>query len=254
MLHCVNTRTRDKVAKLIGRHPFPSVRSVRTCLLDLLLATDDATGLYSPVGGDVDARSPGAPQSVHDTKHMYAQHVRMFQLREKLHRLFVPLPILRPRELVHCTIDGGSLTTQLTGPTTMLMTSLRRSRRALVFGQLVKAHPRRILRRHMSLASLFGDEDDDRSADAKTHYDVAVIGGGSGGMAASFEAARLGLSTVLFDYVEPSPQGSTWDVGGTCVNVGCVPKKLFHAAAQQFASQRHSTCLLYTSPSPRDRG
>ena len=61
MLHCVNTRTRDKVAKLIGRHPFPSVRSVRTCLLDLLLATDDATGLYSPVGGDVDARSPGAP-------------------------------------------------------------------------------------------------------------------------------------------------------------------------------------------------
>eukprot|EP00820_Chromera_velia_P019949 Cvel_28656.t1-p1 / transcript=Cvel_28656.t1 / gene=Cvel_28656 / organism=Chromera_velia_CCMP2878 / gene_product=Thioredoxin reductase, putative / transcript_product=Thioredoxin reductase, putative / location=Cvel_scaffold3791:13079-13801(+) / protein_length=241 / sequence_SO=supercontig / SO=protein_coding / is_pseudo=false len=61
--------------------------------------------------------------------------------------------------------------------------------------------------------------------------DFAVIGGGSGGMAAAKEAARLGASVVMFDFVKPSTQGTTWGLGGTCVNVGCVPKKLMHYAA-----------------------
>lgn len=29
----------------------------------------------------------------------------------------------------------------------------------------------------------------------------------------------------------PSPKGTTWGLGGTCVNVGCIPKKLMHQAA-----------------------
>jgi thioredoxin/glutathione reductase (selenoprotein) len=62
-------------------------------------------------------------------------------------------------------------------------------------------------------------------------YDLAVIGGGSGGMAAAKEAAKYGANVVLFDYVKPSTQGTTWGLGGTCVNVGCVPKKLMHRAA-----------------------
>jgi pyruvate/2-oxoglutarate dehydrogenase complex dihydrolipoamide dehydrogenase (E3) component len=34
------------------------------------------------------------------------------------------------------------------------------------------------------------------------------------------------------DYVIPTPHhGNTWGLGGTCVNVGCIPKKLFHANA-----------------------
>jgi len=37
---------------------------------------------------------------------------------------------------------------------------------------------------------------------------------------------------AIFDYVSPSPHGSTWGLGGTCVNVGCIPKKLMHIAAQ----------------------
>ena len=36
---------------------------------------------------------------------------------------------------------------------------------------------------------------------------------------------------VLFDFVQPTPIGTKWGVGGTCVNVGCIPKKLFHTAA-----------------------
>ena len=67
---------------------------------------------------------------------------------------------------------------------------------------------------------------------AKTHFDLIVIGGGSGGLAASKAAANLGKSVAVFDFVKPSPQGTTWGLGGTCVNVGCIPKKLMHQAAQ----------------------
>ena len=59
-------------------------------------------------------------------------------------------------------------------------------------------------------------------------YDLMVIGGGSGGLAASKEAARLGRKVAVCDFVTPSPPGTTWGLGGTCVNVGCIPKKLMH--------------------------
>lgn len=62
-------------------------------------------------------------------------------------------------------------------------------------------------------------------------YDLIVIGGGSGGLAASKEAASLGRKVAVFDFVQPSPPGTTWGLGGTCVNVGCIPKKLMHQAA-----------------------
>jgi thioredoxin reductase (NADPH) len=62
-------------------------------------------------------------------------------------------------------------------------------------------------------------------------YDLIVIGGGSGGIAAAKEAAKLGAKTALFDYVKPSTQGTTWKIGGTCVNVGCIPKKLYHTSS-----------------------
>lgn len=65
----------------------------------------------------------------------------------------------------------------------------------------------------------------------KTHpydYDLFVIGGGSGGISAARWAAELGKKVALADFVQPSPAGSTWGVGGTCVNVGCIPKKLMH--------------------------
>ncbi len=61
--------------------------------------------------------------------------------------------------------------------------------------------------------------------------DVLVIGGGSGGLACAREAAALGAKTVLLDFVPPSPRGTKWGLGGTCVNVGCIPKKLMHNAA-----------------------
>ncbi|KAF8344140.1 glutathione reductase [Cantharellus anzutake] len=54
-------------------------------------------------------------------------------------------------------------------------------------------------------------------------YDIVFIGGGSGGTAASRRAAKYGKKAALIEH--------THRLGGTCVNVGCVPKKLmWHAA------------------------
>lgn len=59
-------------------------------------------------------------------------------------------------------------------------------------------------------------------------YDFFVIGGGSGGVSAAKRASSYGLKVAIADFVKPSPQNTTWGIGGTCVNVGCIPKKLMH--------------------------
>uniref|UniRef100_A0A4W6EKG5 Thioredoxin reductase 2 n=1 Tax=Lates calcarifer TaxID=8187 RepID=A0A4W6EKG5_LATCA len=70
-----------------------------------------------------------------------------------------------------------------------------------------------------------------RNLTGKFDYDLVVIGGGSGGLACSKEAAQLGQKVAVLDYVEPSVRGTKWGLGGTCVNVGCIPKKLMHQTA-----------------------
>jgi len=54
-------------------------------------------------------------------------------------------------------------------------------------------------------------------------YDLIVIGGGSGGLGAAQRAAEYGARTVIIEAAR---------LGGTCVNVGCVPKKVMWNAAQ----------------------
>jgi glutathione reductase (NADPH) len=54
------------------------------------------------------------------------------------------------------------------------------------------------------------------------HYDLIAIGGGSAGLAVTRRAAELGARAVL---VEPGR------LGGTCVNLGCIPKKVMWYAA-----------------------
>ncbi|VBB17701.1 thioredoxin reductase TR1 [Yasminevirus sp. GU-2018] len=69
-------------------------------------------------------------------------------------------------------------------------------------------------------------------------YDVVVIGGGSGGLAHAKHAKKLDptIKVLVFDYVSPSKMGTTWKLGGTCVNVGCIPKKLMHHVGQTMGS------------------
>src|SRR5690625_3998412 len=63
---------------------------------------------------------------------------------------------------------------------------------------------------------------------ASTH-DLIVLGAGSGGLATAFRAARHGARVAL---LEPG------ELGGTCVNVGCVPKKAMWFAAQMAEAQQ----------------
>ena len=55
------------------------------------------------------------------------------------------------------------------------------------------------------------------------HYDYIVIGAGSGGIASANRAAMHGAKVILFE-------GK--DIGGTCGNLGCVPKKVMGYGAQ----------------------
>lgn len=55
------------------------------------------------------------------------------------------------------------------------------------------------------------------------HFDYIVIGGGSAGIASANRAAIHGAKVLL---VEAN------DIGGTCVNLGCVPKKVMWYGAQ----------------------
>src|SRR5207248_3766971 len=54
-------------------------------------------------------------------------------------------------------------------------------------------------------------------------FDLVVIGGGSGGLAAAQRAAECGARAALVE---------SGRLGGTCVNVGCVPKKISWYAAE----------------------
>ena len=65
-------------------------------------------------------------------------------------------------------------------------------------------------------------------------YDVAIIGSGPGGYVAAIRCAQLGLKTAL---IERYPT-----LGGTCLNVGCIPSKAlldssehYHVAQHKFA-------------------
>lgn len=53
-------------------------------------------------------------------------------------------------------------------------------------------------------------------------FDLCVIGGGSGGLAAAKRAAKYGAKVAIAEQA---------DLGGTCVNLGCIPKKLMVYAA-----------------------
>ncbi|XP_073940365.1 thioredoxin reductase 1, cytoplasmic isoform X1 [Castor canadensis] len=77
------------------------------------------------------------------------------------------------------------------------------------------------------LLKMNGSEDLPESYD----FDLIIIGGGSGGLAAAKEAAKYGKKVMVLDFVTPTPLGTRWGLGGTCVNVGCIPKKLMHQAA-----------------------
>ena len=68
---------------------------------------------------------------------------------------------------------------------------------------------------------------------AEHDYDLIVIGAGPGGYVAAIRAAQLGLKTACVESREA--------LGGTCLNVGCIPSKaLLHASEMFHAAQSGS--------------
>lgn len=66
------------------------------------------------------------------------------------------------------------------------------------------------------------------------HFDLVVIGGGSGGSGCSRRAAGYGKKVCIIErghYLDENGVRQGGGVGGTCVNVGCVPKKMMFIAA-----------------------
>jgi glutathione reductase (NADPH) len=63
------------------------------------------------------------------------------------------------------------------------------------------------------------------------HYDLLVIGGGSGGLAHAQRAAEYGAKAAAIE---------SGRIGGTCVNVGCVPKKVMWYAAEMRHHLEHA--------------
>ena len=63
-------------------------------------------------------------------------------------------------------------------------------------------------------------------------YDVVVIGGGPGGYVAAIKASQLGLKTACVEFDED--ESGKQKLGGTCLNVGCIPSKSLLDSSYKF--------------------
>ena len=71
-------------------------------------------------------------------------------------------------------------------------------------------------------------------------FDVVVIGAGPGGYVAAIRAAQLGLKTACIEaesYADPKGEVR---LGGTCLNVGCIPSKALLQSSELFEQANHS--------------
>ena len=68
-------------------------------------------------------------------------------------------------------------------------------------------------------------------------FDVIVIGGGPGGYVAAIRAAQLGLNTACID-MNTGKDGKA-ALGGTCLNVGCIPSKALLDSSKHFHHLQH---------------
>jgi dihydrolipoamide dehydrogenase len=72
---------------------------------------------------------------------------------------------------------------------------------------------------------------------SRTQYDVLVIGAGPAGYIAAIRAAQLGLKVACAEkWLDPEGRPA---LGGTCLNVGCIPSKALLASSEKFEEAQH---------------
>jgi len=96
--------------------------------------------------------------------------------------------------------------------------------------QLISAVERAGYRASMRARSATAPEPLLRAEDQEADYDLAVIGTGGGGMAAAIKAAELDRRACIIE---------AGVIGGTCVNIGCVPSKALIRAAEAYHQAGH---------------
>ena len=69
-------------------------------------------------------------------------------------------------------------------------------------------------------------------------YDVAVIGAGPAGYVAAIRCAQLGLNTVCID--DWRDDDGKPCLGGTCLNVGCIPSKVLLESSENYERIQHN--------------
>ena len=70
---------------------------------------------------------------------------------------------------------------------------------------------------------------------ADSRFDLVVIGGGPGGYVAAIRAAQLGMSVACVEKRER--------LGGTCLNIGCIPSKALLQSSEKFEEAKHTFAL-----------
>ena len=63
------------------------------------------------------------------------------------------------------------------------------------------------------------------------NFDIIIVGSGPGGYVAAIRCAQLGMKTAV---VEKYPK-----LGGTCLNVGCIPSKALLESSEHFHKSKH---------------
>lgn len=76
-------------------------------------------------------------------------------------------------------------------------------------------------------------------------YDVAIIGSGPGGYVAAIRCAQLGMKTAIIEKYS--------NLGGTCLNVGCIPSKALLDSSEHFHNAKHNFAkhgIVINEPKP----
>ncbi|BEI88364.1 uncharacterized protein CcaverHIS019_0110820 [Cutaneotrichosporon cavernicola] len=84
-----------------------------------------------------------------------------------------------------------------------------------------------------------------KEAEKIGEYDLFVIGGGSGGLGTARRAASYGAKVGLAE--------ASHRLGGTCVNVGCVPKKVMWYTSEEASSLRHAAAYGFGNAEENDK-